>query len=252
MLTKIKHDDILELRLERPPVNALHHPLVQELKSAVEAAPKEGAKAMVISGAPGMFSAGLDVAFLLAQDQAGMQRFWKDFFGMLRSVATSPIPIVAAMTGHSPAGGAVISIFCDYRIAAQGRFKIGLNEVQVGLPVPRVILGGLIRIVGVRQAERLAVRGMLVSPDEALAVGLVDEVVAPEEVTSKAIDWCRGILKLPQSALHTTRNSLRADYAVLFDTLASSTETEMTAVWFSEETQKVLKDLMAQLAAKRK
>src|SRR5579885_791602 len=134
MLTKIKHDDILELRLERAPVNALHHPLVQELKAAVEAAPKQGTKALVISGVPGMFSAGLDVAFLLAQDQAGMQRFWKDFFGMLRSIATSPIPIAAAMTGHSPAGGAVISIFCDYRIAAQGKFKIGLNEVQVGLP----------------------------------------------------------------------------------------------------------------------
>lgn len=252
MLTKIKHDDILELRLERAPVNALHHPLVQELKAAVEAAPKEGAKALVISGTAGMFSAGLDVAFLLQQDQAGMQRFWKDFFGMLRGVATSPIPTVAAMTGHSPAGGAVISIFCDYRIAAQGKFKIGLNEVQVGLPVPRVILGGLVRIVGQRQAERLAVRGMLVSPDDALAVGLVDEVLPPEEVVPAAIAWCRAALKLPQQALHTTRDSLRADYAVLFDTLASSTETEMTAVWFSADTQQVLKDLMAQLAAKKK
>ena len=252
MLTKIKHDDILELRLERPPVNALHHPLVQELKSAVELAPKQGAKAMVISGVPGMFSAGLDVAFLLAQDQAGMQRFWKDFFGMLRSVATSPIPIVAAMTGHSPAGGAVISIFCDYRIAAQGKFKIGLNEVQVGLPVPRVILNGLIRLVGQRQAERLAVRGLLVSPDEALEAGLVDQVVAPEEVVPKAIEWCREILRLPASAMQATRNSLRADYAVMFDTLSSTTETEMTAVWFSEETQRVLKDLMTQLAAKKK
>ena len=252
MLKKIEHGEILEIRLERPPVNALHHPLVTELKAAVEAAPGSGAKALVISGMPGMFSAGLDVAFLLAQDQAGMQRFWREFFGMLRSVATSPIPIVAAMTGHSPAGGAVISIFCDYRIAAQGKFKIGLNEVQVGLPVPRVILGGLVRIVGPRQAERLAVRGMLVSPDEALASGLVDEVLPPEEVVPKAIEWCRSVLKLPQSALHATRDSLRADYAVLFDTLASATEKEMTAVWFSEETQKVLKDLMAQLAAKKK
>ena len=252
MLTKIVHDDIIELRLVRPPVNALHHPLVQELKAAIEAAPQQGAKALVISGMSGMFSAGLDVAFLLQQDQVGMQRFWRDFFGMLRSVATSPFPTVAAMTGHSPAGGAVISIFCDYRIAAQGKFKIGLNEVQVGLPVPRVILGGLVRIVGQRQAERLAVRGMLVSPDEALAVGLVDEVLPPEEVVPKAVAWCRDVLKLPQAALHTTRNSLRADYAALFDSLSSTTETEMTAVWFSEETQRVLKNLMAQLAAKKK
>ncbi|HEX7965959.1 MAG TPA: enoyl-CoA hydratase/isomerase family protein [Gammaproteobacteria bacterium] len=252
MLTKIKHGDILELRLERPPVNALHHPLVQELKAAVEAAPQEGAKALVISGVANMFSAGLDVPYLLGLDKAGMERFWTDFFGMLRGVATSPIPTVAAMTGHSPAGGAVISLFCDYRIAAQGKFKIGLNEVMVGLPVPRVILAGLTRVVGQRQAERLAVRGLLVSPDEALVSGLVDEVVAPEEVVPKAIAWCQHALSLPQSALHATRNVLREDYARLFDTLLPVTRSEMTAVWFSDETQRVLKDLVAQLAAKKK
>ena len=252
MLTKIEHGEILELRLERPPVNALHHPLVQELKAAIEAAPKQGAKALVLSGVAGMYSAGLDVPYLLGLDRAGMERFWVDFFGMLQSVATSPIPIAAAITGHSPAGGAVIAIFCDTRIAAQGRFKMGLNEVQVGLPVPRVILGGLTRLVGQRQAERLAVRGMLVSPDEALAAGLVDQVVAPEDVVPKALEWCREMLKLPQNAMHATLSVLREDYARMFDSLAPTTREEMTKVWFSEETQRVLKDLVAQLAAKKK
>jgi len=88
--------------------------------------------------------------------------------------------------------------------------------------------------------------------DEALAVGLVDEVVAPEEVVPKALEWCRHALKLPRNALHTTRNTLREDYAKLFDALAPITRTEMTGVWFSEETQRVLKHLMAQLAAKKK
>jgi 3,2-trans-enoyl-CoA isomerase len=252
MLTKISHGDILELRLERPPVNALHHPLVSELRAAVEAAPKSGAKALVLSGVNGMYSAGLDVPWLLELDRAGMQAFWEEFFGMLRSVALSPIPVAAAITGHSPAGGAVIAIFCDTRIAAQGKFKIGLNEVQVGLPVPRVILGGLTRLVGQRQAERLAVRGMLISPDEALACGLVDQVVAPEEVVPKALDWCREMLKMPAHAMHATRKALRADYATLFDSLGSTTRDEMTAVWFGAETQKALKDLVAQLAARKK
>ena len=252
MLTKIEHGEILELRLERPPVNALHHPLVQGLRAAVEAAPKSGAKALVLSGVAGMYSAGLDVPYLLGLDRAGMQKFWEDFFAMLRSIALSPIPVAAAITGHSPAGGAVIAIFCDTRIAAQGKFKIGLNEVQVGLPVPRVILGGLTRLVGTRQAERLAVRGLLISPDEALAIGLVDQVVVPEEVVPKALDWCRDMLKLAPHAMHATRNALRADYARLFDELGASTRDEMTGVWFSEEAQQSLKSLVAQLAAKKK
>jgi enoyl-CoA hydratase/carnithine racemase len=230
----------------------LHHPLVQELKAAIESVPQQGAKALVLSGTAGMYSAGLDVPYLLGLDRAGMERFWQDFFAMLRSVALSPIPVAAAITGHSPAGGAVIDIFCDTRIAAQGKFKIGLNEVQVGLPVPRVILSGLIRLVGQRQAERLAVRGLLVSPDEALAAGLVDQVVAPEDVVPKAIEWCRELLKLPASAMHTTRKALRADYATLFDTQSTATKEEMTAVWFGAETQAALKALVAQLGAKKR
>jgi Delta3-Delta2-enoyl-CoA isomerase len=252
MLTKIEHGDVLELRLERPPVNALHHPLVRELRTAVEAAPKSGAKALVLSGVNGMYSAGLDVPWLLELDRAGMQIFWEEFFAMLRSVALSPIPVVAAITGHSPAGGAVIAIFCDTRIAAQGRFKIGLNEVQVGLPVPRVILSAFIRLLGQRQAERLAVRGALISPDEALACGLVDQVVAQEEVVPRAIEWCREMLRLPVSAMLATRKTLRADYARIFDAESVATRDEMTAVWFAEETQKALRDLVAQLAAKKK
>ncbi|HEY4128185.1 MAG TPA: enoyl-CoA hydratase/isomerase family protein [Gammaproteobacteria bacterium] len=252
MLTKIEHGEILELRLERPPVNALHHPLVKELRTAVEAAPKSGAKALVLSGVNGMYSAGLDVPSLLELDHAGMMAFWDEFFGMLRSLALSPIPVAAAITGHSPAGGAVIAIYCDTRIAAQGKFKIGLNEVQVGLPVPRIILGGLTRLVGQRHAERLAVRGMLVSPDEALACGLVDQVVTSEEVVPKALEWCRELLKMPPHAMLATRKALRADYEALFDSLSATTRDEMTAVWFGEETQAALKTLVAQLSAKKK
>jgi len=252
VITTIEHGEVLELRLQRPPVNALDPDLVNALRAAVEAAPSQGARALVVSGTPGMFSGGLDVSTLLKLDRDAMLRFWDDFFLMLRSIAVSPIPIAAAITGHSPAGGAVISIFCDTRIAAQGKFKIGLNEVQVGLPVPRLILSAFTRLVGQRQAERLAVHGLLISPEEALEVGLVDQVVPAEEVIPRAIDWCRTGLALPQKALHATRASLRADYTRLFDSLAASTREEMVEVWFSEEAQRVLKALLEQLAAKKK
>ena len=252
MLKKIEHGEVLELRLERPPVNALDPALVHALHDAIRTAPAEGAKALTLSGMPGMFSAGLDVAALLELDRAGMGRFWDGFFSLLRAIAVSPIPVCCAITGHSPAGGAVMSIFCDYRIAAQGKFKIGLNEVQVGLPVPRVILAGLKRIVGERQTERMAVRGLLVSPDEALASGLVDQVLPPEQVVPAAVAWGHAVLKLPPKAMHITRGVLREDYPALFDTLLARTREEMTEVWFSEESQRVLKGLMAELSSKKK
>ncbi|HEV2333562.1 MAG TPA: enoyl-CoA hydratase/isomerase family protein [Gammaproteobacteria bacterium] len=252
MLKKIEHGEVLELKLDRPPANALNHALVKELRAAIEAAPGAGAKAIVLSGSEGMYSGGLDVPELLTYDRAAMARFWQDFFDLLQSIALSPIPVAAAITGHSPAGGAVLAIFCDTRIAAQGKFKIGLNEVQVGLPVPRVILAALTRLVGPRQAERLAVRGLLVSPEEALAAGLVDQLTAPEEVVPAALAWCREIAKLPPSAMGITRRALRADFKALFEGLSEGTREEMTAAWFSEEPQRVLHALVAQLNAKKK
>jgi enoyl-CoA hydratase/carnithine racemase len=252
MLRKIEHGAILEIRLERAPANALNPALVRELLTAIDAAPEAGARAIVLSGMPGMYSGGLDVPELLGLDRAAMGHFWQDFFRLLQSIAVSPVPIAAAITGHSPAGGAVLAIFCDVRIAAQGKFKIGLNEVQVGLPVPRVILAALVRLVGEREAEHLAVHGLLVSPDEALQVGLVDRVVAQEEVLPAALAWCRGVIALPSLAMQETRNALRADFKTLFDTLGPVTGEEMTRVWFSAESQSVLRALVDKLAAKKK
>jgi len=135
VLESIRHDATLELKLARPPVNALDPRLVAALREAVTAAPAQGARAIVMSGQPGLFSAGLDVPHLLTLDRAAMIAFWGELFGLLRAIARSPIPTVAAITGHSPAGGAVLAIFCDYRVMARGAFRIGLNEVQVGARV---------------------------------------------------------------------------------------------------------------------
>jgi Delta3-Delta2-enoyl-CoA isomerase len=120
----------------------------------VEGAPQDGARALVLSGAPGMFSTGLDVPLLLTLDRAAMAAVWRDFYALLRALASSSIPIAAAITGHAPAGGTVLPVFCDWRGMAQGDWKIGFSEVQVGLPLPPVIFAALKRQVGSRRAPR--------------------------------------------------------------------------------------------------
>ncbi len=171
MLERTEHGDILELRLARPPANALDAALIAALGEAIAAAPASGARALVLSGRPGMFSGGLDVPSLLTLDRAGMEQTLRDFFRLMRALAASPIPTVAAITGHAPAGGAVLSLFCDARVMAEGDFKVGLNEVQVGLSLPQVIHTALVRVVGERQAERLGVGGLLSRPGRRCASG---------------------------------------------------------------------------------
>ncbi len=250
MLLTFDHDNIRELRLNRPPVNALTSELLVKLRQTVESAPQEGFRALVLSGTPGRFSAGLDVPFLLTLDRAGISTLWHDLYGVLKAIATSPIPIVAAITGHAPAGGAVLAAFCDWRVMADGDFKIGLNEVHVGLPMPPVILLALRRLVGARQAERLAVGGLLVSPKEALDVGLIDELSSPDKVTDAALAWCRSRLALPAEAMTVTRREARADLIALFGSGVDSELEKVAASWWHPDTQKTLRELAAKLGKK--
>lgn len=250
MIATVLHGEIRELRLSRPPVNALSPELIAELRRQVEAAPGEGARAIVLSGGQGMFSAGLDVPLLLTLDRTAMAEMWRDFYALLRTLAYSPIPIVAAITGHAPAGGAVLALFCDWRVMAQGDWKIGLNEVQVGLILPPVIFQAFKRQVGAREAAK-AVRGLLFSPLEAERMGLVEELVPAERVVDRAVEWCQSILALPQQAMLFTRDQSRADLCGLFSQGVEREVGEVAEVWWSPEVQKALRGFVAGLGKKK-
>ena len=251
MLELTRHDNILELRLARPPVNALGPELVCALRDAIVRAPAEGARAIVLSsGKPGLFSAGLDVPVLLGLDHAGMTGFWKDFVALVSAIGRCPVPTVAAISGHSPAGGAVLSIFCDYRVMARGPYRIGLNEVQVGLAVPEIIQAAMRRLVGAYRAERLMVAGAMVESEEALRVGLVDELADVDHVTTRAIEWCRALLALPPEAMAQTRRIARSDLHAMLDDAGRWTGEEFAARWFGHESQQTLRALVEKLKAK--
>jgi len=250
MLDLIQHDGIHELRLARPPVNALGPELVRRLREAVEAAPANGAQALLLSGAPGLFSAGLDVPALLPMKRDDLRIFWADFFGLCADLACSKIPIVAAITGHAPAGGAVLAIMCDYRVMADGAFKIGLNETQVGLAVPERIQAVLRRLVGAYRAERLMVAGTMLDAADAKAIGFVDELVASDLVVPRAIEWMSELLRLPADAMSETRRLARADLAEVFADPGAPLVEDILDRWFSPEAQSVLQALVARLKSR--
>ncbi len=240
---------ITEIQLDRPPVNALDLDLVNAMTSAIGAAIEQGAEALIFSGRSGLFSAGLDVPALLELDQAGMRRFWDALFGLLKTIADSEVPIVVALTGHSPAGGTVIALFADYRIQADGDFQLGLNEVQVGLVVPPVIHAALVRLIGAYRAERHLVAGRMISPAEALSIGLVDELAPPEEVVRRALAWCRGLLELPRHSMSGTRRLCRRPLVELFNPPGGLDVDSFVQGWFASETQATLRALVARLKA---
>ncbi|HET9228816.1 MAG TPA: enoyl-CoA hydratase/isomerase family protein [Thermoanaerobaculia bacterium] len=250
MIVTTDYGAVRELRLNRPPVNAINPELVTALHDAVTRAPGEGARALVLSGSPGRYSGGLDVPLLVDFDRPAMERLWEDFYRLLLALAASPIPIAAAITGHSPAGGAVLATYCDYRIMAAGDFRIGYNEVAVGIPMPIAILRCVARQVGPRQAERLCGGGLLISPDEALRIGLVDELIPADRVVERAIEWANGIIALPPNAMSQTRKAARADLVRLMEEGLASEKELLVGNWFSEETQSSLKAIVERMKKK--
>ena len=209
----LRPDAIVELRLARPPVNALDPALCGDLAAALHDAVDGGAGGIVLSGGPKVFCAGLDVPYLLSlgDDRAALHAAWSAFFDAARAIASCPVPVAAALAGHAPAGGCVLALCCDYRVMARGAYRIGLNETQVGLVAPDGIQHLMRRATGARSAERLLVAGELVEADRALALGLVDELADLDDVRARARAWLAPLLALPRAPMLATRAIARAD-----------------------------------------
>ena len=249
----LDHGRIRELRLARPPVNALDPALCRALITTLDAAVADGVDAVVLSGAPGIFSAGLDVPHLMAlgQDRQALHAGWGAFFGAARSLAALRIPVVAALTGHAPAGGCVLALCCDYRVMARSPnpakpFMIGMNETQVGLAVPEGAQQLMRRVIGPYRAERLLVSGSMVTADEALRLGLVDTVVEVDQVVPHALEWLGSLLALPRTPMLLTRSLARADLVRALQPENLDLE-RFVEGWYDADTQAGLRALLARL-----
>ncbi|HEV8442666.1 MAG TPA: enoyl-CoA hydratase/isomerase family protein [Steroidobacteraceae bacterium] len=249
MLETIDHPErIRELKLSRPPVNALNTELLRKIIAAVEGAAKEAA--IVFTGQPGLFSGGLDVRGMLELDRDGVVAMAIEVWRAQRAIAASPVPVIFGITGHSPAGGTVMAIHGDYRVMALGEFRIGLNEVAVGLFPGAVIHGAFRRLTGGHGAQLLT-RGALVDPATAHRVGLVDELCDPSQVVGRALEVAREMCALPREPMLRTRELARKDLLELFGNPGHALMKErefanaIAQTWFSPSTQELVRQKFA-------
>ena len=191
------------LRLDDGKANAVSHELIADITAALERASDE-ASAVVIAGRPGRFSAGFDLAAMTASADAARALVTAGCELLLR-LYVHPQPVVAACTGHALAAGALLLLTADRRIGAAGDFKVGLNEVAIGLRLP---------VFGVELArERLSKRhftaatvlGRVYAPQEAADAGYLDLVVEPERVLAVALAEAEALAQLPRGALSQTK-----------------------------------------------
>jgi enoyl-CoA hydratase len=203
-------DGVRVLALSRPPVNAIDFALVRALGDAVDAAAADhSCRALVVTGAPGVFSGGIDTKRIPSYDA-------DERASMLRAVNRTVLalyalekPLVAAISGHALGAGLVLVLCCDLRLAAAGNFRLGLTEGKAGIPFPAGPLAvsraelspGALRHFALTSAEE--------KPDSPRLVGIVDRVVPAESLLASALDGARALAAQP--AFAAVKRQLRAD-----------------------------------------
>lgn len=209
---------IATIRLQRPPMNALNVEIQEALRAASEeVTERRDVGAVVLYGGEKVFAAGADIKEMEQMSYADMVFHSRRLQSAFTAVARIPKPTVAAITGYALGGGCELAMTCDFRVAAKNA-KLGQPEILLGL-IPGA--GGtqrLSRLVGPAKAKDLVYSGRFVSADEALAIGLVDEVVEAEDVYDAARARAQQYVGGPALALRAAKEAIDRGLEVELDT----------------------------------
>ena len=193
--------ELLIVTLARGKANPLNDAMIEELITALHAASGNDVRGVVLaSDRPRFFSSGFDVGEVFQYDRGRMAEFFGRFIDLYESILHLPKPVVASVSGHAYAAGAVLALACDARVMADGEFGFALNEVNLGIVVPSGFVRMAIAAVGVKNAREILLEGKTLTPARALEMGLADAVVKPEAVLEKAIARARELAGKPPLA----------------------------------------------------
>jgi enoyl-CoA hydratase len=194
--------------VDRPPANAMHIALLEELSGVLEELTVDPPAAVVISGRPGCFSAGADLKAVPGYGPEDQRRMVRGINRMASLTYGLRCPVLAAVTGHAIAGGMVLALCADYRVAAiEGRY--GLTEVKVGVPYPQAAIAVVRAELPPPATRTLALTGRLTDAEECLRLGLFDEVVAPARVVDRTLEVAAELSALSADTYARTKEGLR-------------------------------------------
>jgi enoyl-CoA hydratase len=208
-MTLHEHDDgVLVLTVDRPPANAMDVGLLRELVEAVEQVRGKPPRALVLAGRPGFFSAGADLKAVPGYGPEEQRQMVASINAMALGVYELPCPVVGAITGHAIAGGLVLALCTDIRVASStGRY--GLTEVKVGVPYPQAAIGVVAAELAPHAARVLALGNELTDAAECLRLGVFDELVEPDDVLPRALELATGLAALSPEVYARTKRELR-------------------------------------------
>jgi enoyl-CoA hydratase len=249
MIERSQHDGILTLRLAHGKASALDVELLSALIRELEGI-AEDVRALVLTGSGSIFCAGVDLFRLTREGSDYVQRFLPLLSRCFRTLFAFPRPVVAAANGHAIAGGALLVLAADSRLMADGAGRIGVPELLVGVPFPRAPLEVVRFAVPRDKVQALLYTGRTMPPQEALAAGLVDEVVSPDALLTRAEEVARQLAAIPPPVFRLTKQSLRAEALARMDAADESLDQAVLKVWSAPETHAHIREYLQRTVRK--
>ena len=228
---------IAVLRIDRPPANAIDLDLANEFATALEGIETDGIVALVVTGVGNCFSAGLDLKALPTYDRAQQQAMVMQVNRLFGRLYGLPLPTIAAVNGHSIAGGVILTLACDHRIGAEGDYKLGLAEARVGVPFPVAAMAIVQSELSHPVARTMVLTARNSSPREALSMGVLDELQPPERLLPRAMEVAQEMAALPHSIYGRIKRELRGAALARIEDAITNGKEPMLDSWLSAETR---------------
>ncbi|MEZ4226533.1 MAG: crotonase/enoyl-CoA hydratase family protein [Polyangiaceae bacterium] len=207
VLSHQRDGDVLVVRMDDGKANALSPAMLEALDGAMAEA-EANAKALVLTGRPGRFCAGFDLKIMMSGFEHATALVRQGAKVLMR-LYMHPQPVVIACSGHALAGGALVVLCGDHRVGTQGDFRIGLNEVAIGMPLP-ILAHELARDrLDPRHFTSATLMAEQMSPELAVAAGYLDETAAADAVMDTALAKARQLAELPAQPYKLTKRSIR-------------------------------------------
>lgn len=230
MISREDVNGVAVLTIEHGKANAIDTDLLDALADRLDSLETSDAEALVLTGSGASFSAGVDLFKVMDGGVDYLESFLPALSKSVRRLFAFPKPVVAALNGHAIAGGCILAAACDHRIMAEGRGKVGVTELLVGVPFPIVALEVLRFLLPAARLQALIYDGRLSGPEEALRIGWVDEVVEADGLRDRALAVAGKWAGLSDSAFAMTKRQLRAGALARMDESGDLDE-EIRKVW---------------------
>jgi enoyl-CoA hydratase len=241
------HGDVRVVRMRHGKVNVLDLEMLLALRDTF--AGLRDAPAVVLTGAGGSFSAGVDLRRLLDGGPAYTAEFLPALEAACRGLFEHPRPVVAAVNGHAIAGGCILAAACDRRLMSGG--TIGVSELAVGVPFPTVPLEVMRYAAGPAFAD-LVLTARTLTPAQAQAIGLVDAVVAPDELMDRSLREAERLARIPAGSFAVTKTQLRREALRRMDADGPADRDRLLAAWTGTEARAAIAAFLDALAARQR